>query len=298
MNYSVLLITMGFVLTIGLVSYLILSPGKTNKLALSNANNMDPSLKKLMKMFGGDISALIPSNYMKSQVRDKSLERLFRESANPWRITITEFIIVKFILLGIGLLISTAILGALTVSNGIQLGILLFPIFPLYLFNYPVAYYSSVAKDRENKFKAQLPEAIDYLTMALSGGGYSLPIAFEVSTKYIPDGIIKDEFTIIVNDLRAGKTIESSLQDFADRAPTDGIKAFAKALINANKLSVPMIDILRARAYASRKDLETEIEKRVSILPSKITLVFSPTTAISLLLSVATPAIYTIIKLL
>ena len=114
----------------------------------------------------------------------------------------------------------------------------------------------------------------------------------------MPNNLIRKEFEQIVNELRSGVTMEQALLNFSDRAPTDGIKAFAKALNNANRLSVSMIDILKARSIESRRDLENEIDQRIATLDSRVTMVFSPVTAISLGIVVIAPTIWTLSKIL
>jgi pilus assembly protein TadC len=134
--------------------------------------------------------------------------------------------------------------------------------------------------------------------MILSGGGYSLPVAFEMSLDYLPTGVVKEEFTKIVSDLHTGQTMEMALNSFAERVPSEGIKSFVKALNNANKLSVSVVDILRARAFASRKDLETEIEKRVTGLPVKVMLILSPSSAAAIIIIAISPSISAIMNML
>ena len=292
MLQPIILITLGMTAIISILFFLALFPLRSNKILLSQNNNLDPAMAKLLKMFGGDAVALFPQSTVSSQVKSTKIEKLFQESNNPWKITKQEFFILRVILFGIGCLISFVIFGALITNGNVFLGIILSPLAPLILYNYPVTYYKSEADSRNMKFKSQLPEAIDYLILSLSGGGYSLPIAFEQATEYLQEGIIKDEFIQIISDLRTGKTMEASLESFAERAPTEGIKAFTKALINANKLSVSMTDILRARADASRKELENEIEKRVVTLPTRVTMVLSPACAIAICLVAIAPSVH------
>lgn len=294
----ILFLTIGIVAIVVLLFLMIFSPSKTGNIVLSQGNNLDPTMSKLLKMFGGDIYALLSPNIIRSQTKSSSVKRIFLESGNPWKITFQEFFILRIILGVLGIIVSISLIAFMSAIKLGFLGIFVCPLFPYLFYNYPVNYYKDIANKRNLQFKAQLPEAIDYLIMALSGGGYALPTAFEEATKYIQNGIIKDEFMMIVNDLRAGKTMEASLNSFADRAPTEGIKSFTKALNNANKQSVSMVEILRARAYASRKDLETEIEKRVSTLPTRVTLILSPTSAISIGIVAIAPSLYTISTLL
>lgn len=265
---------------------------------LGTNTNLDTSVEKLMKMFGGDITSLVGTERLIQQAKKTKTEELFRKSGNPWKLQIIEFIVLQYVLGCLGIFVGL-LFGALLSFIGLsQLGFLLIILLPILGFRYPSSTYHSIAKNKENQYKGQLPEAIDYLILALSGGGYSLPTAFEKVLDFMPNNLIRKEFEQIVNELRSGVTMEQALLNFSDRAPTDGIKAFAKALNNANRLSVSMIDILKARSIESRRDLENEIDQRIATLDSRVTMVFSPVTAVSLGIVVIAPTIWTLSKIL
>ena len=265
---------------------------------LGTNTNLDPSVEKLMKMFGGDITSLVGTERLIQQAKKTKTEELFRKSGNPWKLQIIEFIVLQYVLGCLGVFVGL-LFGALLSFIGLsQLGFLLIILLPILGFRYPSSTYHSIAKNKENQYKGQLPEAIDYLILALSGGGYSLPTAFEKVLNFMPNNLIRKEFEQIVNELRSGVTMEQALLNFSDRAPTDGIKAFAKALNNANRLSVSMIDILKARSIESRRDLENEIDQRIATLDSRVTMVFSPVTSVSLGIVFIAPTIWTLSKIL
>lgn len=295
---TIIFISLGISLLVGLIVVLILAPTKTTRFTITQENNLEPTLAKLLKMFGGDISSLIPNNIEQEQIQSKRIDKLFRESDNPWKITKQEFLLIRIILLFLGAILGVFLFGFFAAVLEIAtIGILLGATLPVIFFMIPVSHYESVSKERNMKFKAQLPEAIDFLTMAVSSGN-TLPLAFEETIGYLQDGIVKEEFINIVSDLRSGKTLETSLLGFADRTPTEGVRAFTKALINANKQSVSMVEIMRARAQASRRDLEMEIESRIAKLPTKVTMTFSPTASLTVITIALAPAIKVITRIL
>mgnify|MGYP000712204694 CR=1 FL=1 len=61
---------------------------------------------------------------------------------------------------------------------------------------------------------------------------------------------------------------------------------------------IPELLILKARAFASRKELETEIEKRVTGLPVKVMLVLSPASAAAIIIIAISPSISAIMNML
>lgn len=294
--YLTLLITGLIVLLIVLLK----APTKVHKkYKVSRGNSLDANLESVLMMFGDDVSNLLPKDYIQREMKNKNTHNLIISSGNPWGITIHEFILLKFLLCAIGIIIGVLLSVFLYITTrNLILAIPVAIAAPFLGFNYPNNVYDSSTKSRQSSFKADLPEAIDYLTMALSGGGYSLPTAFEKTLEYLPDNVVREEFQIIVNDLQSGKTMETALNDFANRVPSEGIRSFAKALNNANKLSVSMIEILKSRSYASRKELQLEIEKRVATLPTRVMLVLSPSAAFAVILVAVMPSIVAIMNML
>lgn len=295
---NLILATLGIVALVIFVFLMILSPKKTSSFELSDSSQLDPTLARLVILFGGDVSSFFPESVIRKG-ENEHLKRLIESSSNPWNVTIHEFVIIRLALATAGA-ISGLIFSLFLLFLGESFGVpvvmagLLTPVIivlgGLLGFKYPESTYETEKKRRDKEFKMNLPEAIDYLIMILSGGGYSLPVAFEMSLDYLPQGVVHEEFSRIVSDLHTGKTMENALNDFAERVPSEGIRAFSKALNNANKLSVSVVEILKARAEASRKELELEIEKRLSTLPVKVMLVLSPSSALSIMLVALAPS--------
>lgn len=297
---SILGLTLCIMGLLSIIAIVIMLPNKTttNRMLISEDAKIDKNVQKIMKVFGGDVLAATPKSLLESQVYSPKIDKLFRDSGNPWKVTPQEFFLMK-ILYGIGgILTAFLITGALYAMGYGKIFYILAWSIPFIFFAVPQMTYSKEAKHREKRFKIELPEAIDYLTMALSGGGYALSSAFEEATGYIRPGIVRDEFETIVQDLRAGKTMEAALTAFAERAPMDSIQTFTKALINANNLSVSMTEILKIRAAESRKDLEAEIEEKVAKLPAKTTMILSPTSIFAVVLIGVAPSLASIAQLM
>lgn len=296
---EILLISIASALLVAVVIGLLLAPNEGGRMVyLSGNSEVDGSLKKLVNMFGNDFLALLPNNAISSGVKNSAVEKVFKDSGNPWNLSIEEFFALRVTLTAFAIILDLIIFAIMAALDMTHFAMIVVIVLPVLGYIYPMTYYEGVAKNRSYRFKVELPEAIDYLIMALSGGGYSLQSGFEETYKYLSDGIIKTEFEHIINDLNSGMSMESALRGFSDRAPTDGIKAFSNALINANKLSVSMNDILRARANASRRDLEMEIERKVVALPTKVTMALSPTAAIAIIVVAIAPSINTLMEIL
>ena len=90
---SVIILTIvGVVLILLGLFFLIAIPIKTNNMVISNNDNLDPKLQKLLKMFGGDISAIVGQENINMKVKLGGIDRLFKQSGNPWKLSPIDFI--------------------------------------------------------------------------------------------------------------------------------------------------------------------------------------------------------------
>lgn len=293
----IMLMAVSIVAIVGLLFFLLFKTPKSKDYYISSDNNLDPNMKKLVKTFGPDILSLTNEKTQKKMARDEKLDLLMRRAGNPWNLTVAEFYLLKATLASLGLilgLVAGLIIGYLT---NFILGIVIAIIIPLAGWLYPTTTYEGIAKERDMAFKKGLPEAIDLLIMALSGGNFTLINGIREIIPHLPENPIKDEFVNIAQDVDAGMSVTQAMENFALRAPTDGIKAFVKALINANRLSVDMTTILQARARESRKELREEAEKRIAALPLKVMGVMSPSSAIAIMGIAIAPSVYFIVSL-
>lgn len=269
------------------------APRVSRKDAAIFKNNLDPRMKKLLRVFGPDMLGVAPKQSKKNT--DKIKYYLTR-SGNPWDLTTTSFYALRLTLGAIGLFAGTLI-GVLSWVAFEQPLISVAAIVLSFVFgwHYPTSYHIQVGNRRERDFIRELPEAIDLLSLALSGGNFTLINGIKEIIPYLSDGPLKDEFTQVVRDNNSGMSVSLALTGMANRAPTEGIQAFVKALNNASKLDVEMISILEARAEESRKELNDEADKRIAALPVKVMMLLSPASGICVGGVAIAPAIFQIL---
>ena len=155
MESVIILTIIGVILILLGLFFLIAIPMQTNKMIIGNNDNLDPKLQKLLKMFGGDISAIFGQENINMKVKLGGIDRLFKQSGNPWKLTPVEFVVLKYVL-GIVGVIAGLLLSVALFTQGMKfpaIGALI--LVPLLGYNYPVRYYNSLVINRENKFKSQ-----------------------------------------------------------------------------------------------------------------------------------------------
>lgn len=287
---SILIVTFG---------YLLITPNVSSETFLLNSEStLDPKLQKALMFLGGDISSLVPNGVKQKKRRNRTLQRLLITSGNPWNVNANEFFIIQ-IFLGLAGLVLGGIASVVLINSISPLAVGFITIGIAILgYMYPTIVYKQESTDRIKAFKHDLPESIDFLIIAMSGGTYGLASAISRVIKYQSDGVMKKEFERIIDSINSGRSLSSALDDFAERAPTEGIEAFVNSLNNANKLSAPVHEILRNRAESSRADLNAEIDKKIATLSTKVLLAFGPMAYISLLIVVLSPVATSLLQLL
>lgn len=292
LQYIYLALLMGFSAS-SLFYYIFFSKGKTTTFYLSKGSKIPPRFKGFVNFFAGDLLSLIPEEQKKKTINSQKVDKILRASGNPWNITKVDFFAIRLSLTLLGGVVGVIFFLISSTSMSAEMRYVILVLLPILGWAYPMTTHTKLAKEREQLFKKSLPEAIDYLSMAMSSN-ITLQNAFENIIQYLPTGPVKDEFILVVKSVRSGKTMESSLNELATRCPTYSIEAFVKALNNANTNNVPMLELLHARAEASRKDYETEISIRISHLPTKIFLIIGPVSVFSIVVVAAVPQIITI----
>lgn len=263
---------------------------------MGNTENIDKRMVKVVNLLGGDLLSLIPKKVQKQSISSKEINDVFRESGNPWNVTKMEFLALRAaygFIFGFAGLIFTVITQPGIAFSGIII------LATLYMgWQRPVSQYRGIAKARSDDFKKHFPEMLDYLTMIMRDGNYTLANAIETVLPYLPESAVKEEFTKVSDSINAGVSTELALDGLSERLPSPALEAFVKAVNNANKLSTPMDDLMRTRAQKSREDLLNDIEAIIQTLPTKTMLAVGPPTIGSMLVMFIVPVVIALLDTL
>jgi tight adherence protein C len=157
-----------------------------------------------------------------------------------------------------------------------------------------IAPFLALSDRRATRFKEvsrRLPSAIDILALGM-GAGLDFPAAVRqvVEKSGAPNDPLVEEFTLILQSLHLGRTRRQALEEFALRVPSEAVREFCAALIQAELRGNPIVSVLRIQAEVSRQRRAFRAEEAAAragvamILP--LVLVF-----ISILLVVVAPMI-------
>lgn len=156
----------------------------------------------------------------------------------------------------IGLHLALALSGlacAFVLDRGAELGSALYIVFFLAGVMVPSMYLSEIAAERFKSINRGLPPVLDLVVMAMTAGadfmGSVAQVVGKWSRKRDP---LYDELSRFLNDLMLGKTRREALEAFAARAPTELVKTFVGAVIEAEQRGTPLVEVLAIQAEVAR----------------------------------------------
>jgi tight adherence protein C len=134
----------------------------------------------------------------------------------------------------------------------------------------PNVYLNSKKKARNKKALRELPDILDLLTVSLEAGlGFDLALNKVVSKK---QGTISDEFHRCLEEIRLGKTRREALGGIKDRLEVEEINSFISSILQAEKLGIGMVQVLRVQSQEVRNQRKQRAEEQAMKAPVKMLL--------------------------
>jgi tight adherence protein C len=135
----------------------------------------------------------------------------------------------------------------------------------------PYARLSSLRDERRKRVNHGLPPLIDLLVLCLSAG-LDLPGALRhvVAQSSNPDDALSEELGFVLQELRMGKTRKAALTQFAERLPTNSVREFVNAVIQAEERGNPLARVLQIHAEVSRRERSVRAEEAAAKTSTKL----------------------------
>ncbi len=156
--------------------------------------------------------------------------------------------------------LALCVISAMTlfvVGIGIILGAAIDPIFIVAFVGFgAILPHMQVSGEIERRFKQVnrgLPHAIDLVALTMSAG-LDFPGAIRQVTEKTADksDALYEELTRILQELELGRTRKQALLAFGDRAPTEAVKDFVSAVVQAEEKGNPLAEVLQIQATMLR----------------------------------------------
>src|SRR5436189_1752816 len=127
---------------------------------------------------------------------------------------------------------------------------------------------NSKIKSRQEKIRAQLPDALDLLAVSVEAG-----LGFDSAVSKLTEsleGPLIDEFNLTLSEIRVGESRPEALRKLSERAGVSELSAFTRALIQADTLGISLGRILRIQAADTRERRQSLAEERAMKAPIKM----------------------------
>lgn len=137
----------------------------------------------------------------------------------------------------------------------------------------PGVFVSRMARRRQARLLARLPDALDLLII-YANAGYGLDQAVQRLARDLARGApdLCDEFALTSTDLRLLPSREEALGNLAKRTGVEPIRALVSTLIQSLRYGTPLSQALRVLAAEQRNRRIIDMEERAARVPVLITI--------------------------
>lgn len=136
-------------------------------------------------------------------------------------------------------------------------------------FLFPNVWLADTRKRRELAVIRSMPIYLDFITMCVEAG-LNLSGALGQSMEKAPPGPLRNEFSIVLRDLRAGVTRADALRRMADRLDIQEVTSFVSAVVQAERMGASLASVLRMQAEQRRNERFQRAEKLAMEAPIKL----------------------------
>jgi tight adherence protein C len=244
-----------------ITSYMEGQPGQT---LIEQEDEQTSLLGRLLR----PIVYKIKQGFRKKMPGDKveKLELILLRAGRPFNMTAVDFRLMQItltLLLPVGAWFYAALLGAELGSRFIIACIGLIAAVLL-----PKLYLRMKMKKRYALALRELPDVLDLLTVSLEAGlGFDAALSKLVSKK---SGILAVEFQRCLEEIRLGRTRREALVGVRDRLDMDEVKALISSILQAEKLGIGMVQVLRVQSLEAREQRKQRAEEAAMKAPIKM----------------------------
>ncbi len=198
--------------------------------------------------------------------KEAKLEIKLLQAGNPLGMGTVEFRLLQIALLI--LLPFFFILYSLMLKASIP-GTILFGFFGLIISIFlPHYYLKQKIKTRSHLAMRELPDILDLLTVSLEAGlGFDSALNKVVAKK---QGVLSQEFHRCLEEIRLGKTRREALLGVKERLVVDEISVLISNILQAEKLGIGMVQVLRVQSNSVRERRKQRAEEEAMKAPIKM----------------------------
>ena len=140
---------------------------------------------------------------------------------------------------------------------------------PLLGFMFPNVWLADTRKRRTIAVIRSMPIYLDFITMCVEAG-LNLSGALGQAMEKAPPGPLRNEFAIVLRDLRSGLTRTDALRRMAERLDVTEVTSFVSAVVQAERMGASLAMVLRVQADQRRNERFQRAEKLAMEAPIKL----------------------------
>ncbi|HKK16599.1 MAG TPA: type II secretion system F family protein [Gammaproteobacteria bacterium] len=192
------------------------------------------------------------------------IEKKLQHTGVSYLMTAEQFVALRIISTTFGFLFGLLLINAM--NNGQPVWVVFTMIVGFVL---PDIWLSDTRKRRESAVIRAMPIYLEFITMAVEAG-LNLQGALSQAMEKAPPSPLKNEFGIVLRDLRSGLPRAEALRRMADRLDIKEVTSFVSSMIQAEKMGSSMAAVLRVQADQRRSERFQRAEKLAMEAPIKL----------------------------
>jgi len=192
------------------------------------------------------------------------VEKRLQHTGVSYLLTSEQFVALRIISTAGGFLFGVLLINAL--KGGQPIWVLFTMILGFVL---PDIWLNDTRKRRESAVIRAMPIYLDFITMAVEAG-LNLQSALGQAMEKAPPSPLRNEFGIVLRDLRAGLPRAEALRRMAGRLDIKEVTSFVSSMIQAEKMGSSMASVLRVQAEQRRNERFQRAEKLAMEAPIKL----------------------------
>ncbi|QGN59287.1 type II secretion system F family protein [Nostocoides sp. HKS02] len=166
-----------------------------------------------------------------------------------------------------GLLLGFALVGVLFGGLGMR-GLLYAAVGAAAGFFLPDLLLMNLGMKRQEELRLGLADALDMLTVCVEAGQGFDAALLQVARSV--DGPIAGEFARVLSEIQIGKSRGQAFSSLADRTTVPEARNFISALVQADRLGLPIGNVLREQSHQMRLVRRQRAEEKAQKVPVKI----------------------------
>lgn len=215
-----------------------------------------PVVMELKRMYGK----------RRRDVKEDRIEKWLQQAGYPFSMNVVDF---RLLHTGLFLVLPLLSFGyAKLLQANLATSVLFTLIGAILASALPKVYLKQKAKTRNHQALRELPDVLDLLTVSLEAGlGFDAAISRVVAKK---DGVLSSEFLRCLEEMRLGKTRREALSGIRERVEVDEVKSFISSILQAEKLGIGMVQVLRVQSNEVRDKRKQRAEEAAMKAPIKM----------------------------